>query len=179
MTSKGLSDKAHKNLRRNAELRASRRRNQNKILVLMDGEEVIRIFNPEQIEPQEIDYDGNGEKVQKFDYIIMDPNTGEADTFRVGIKTSGDIDALLTEHRLFKDKKGGFRQISHQILCHSCARIIDFLTQFMMQTFFRNSFRKLNCILFLSISNDTLMTMTGYMLSSLDSLKEDYRRSFE
>ena len=108
MTSKGLSDKAHKNLRRNAELRASRRKNQNKILVPMDGEEVIRIFNPEQIEPQEIDYDGNGEKVQKFDYIIMDPNTGEVDTFRVGIKTSGDIDALLTEgHRLLKIRREG------------------------------------------------------------------------
>ena len=93
MTNKGLSDKAQENLRRNAELRRRRKMmTQNKLLVLRDGEEVIRIFNPEQIEPQEIDYDGNGEKVQKFDYTVTDPNTGEIETFRASLKTSGDID---------------------------------------------------------------------------------------
>lgn len=108
MTNKGLSEKAQENLRRNAELRGRRTRKRNKLLVLRDGEEVIRIFDPEQIEPQEIDFDGNGEKVQKFDYTVIDPNTGEIQTFRASFKTSGDIDVLLVEgHRLLKVRREG------------------------------------------------------------------------
>ncbi len=108
LTNKGLSDKAQENLHRNAELRTNRRLRQNKLLTLRAGEEVIRIFNPEQIEPQEIDYNGNGEKTQKFDYTVTDPNTGEIETFRAGIRTSGDIDVLLAEgHRLLKIRREG------------------------------------------------------------------------
>lgn len=109
MTNKGLSDKARENLQRNAELRTKRKMMMPDILlVLRDGEEEIRIFNPEQIEPQEIDYDNNGEKVQKFDYTVTDPNTGKIQTFRASVKTSGKIDALLTEgHRLLKIKRIG------------------------------------------------------------------------
>ena len=97
MTNRGLSDKAQENLRRNAEHRTRKKMKQNRLLVLRDGEEAIRIFDPEQIEPREIDYDGNGEKTQKFDYAVTDPNTGQAETFRANIRTSGDIDALLAE----------------------------------------------------------------------------------
>ena len=80
----------------------------NKLLVLKDGEEVIRIFDPELIEPNEIDYSGNGEKAQKFDYTLTNPNTGETETFRASIKTSGDIDTLLAEGlRLIKIKREG------------------------------------------------------------------------
>jgi hypothetical protein len=105
---KGLSKKAQDNLRRNAELRTKRKLKQNKLLILRDGEEVIRIFNPELIEPQEIDYEGNGERAQKFDYTVTDPNTGAIEIFRASIKTSGDIDALLAEgHRLLKVKREG------------------------------------------------------------------------
>ena len=57
----------------------------NKLLILKDGEEVVRIFDPEQIEPQEIDYEGNGEKTRKFDYAVTDPNTAEIQIFRVSI----------------------------------------------------------------------------------------------
>lgn len=104
MTKKGLSERAQENLRRNAELRGRRTMKRNKLLVLRDGDEVTRIFDPEQIEPQEIDFDGNGEKAQKFGYIVIDPTTGEIQTFRASIKTSGDIDVLLVEgDRLLKD----------------------------------------------------------------------------
>ena len=108
MTNKGLSDKAQENLRRNAELRTNRRWRQNKLLTLRADKEVIRIFNPEQIEPQEIDYNCNGEKTQKFDYTVTDPNTREIETFRASIRTSGDIDILLAEgHRLLKIRREG------------------------------------------------------------------------
>lgn len=81
---------------------------QNELLILRDGEEVIRIFNPEQIEPREIDYEGNGEKAQKFDYTVTDPNLGAIEIFRGSIKTSGDIDALLAEgHRLLRIRREG------------------------------------------------------------------------
>lgn len=104
----GLSDKARENLRRNTELRTTRRTKGNTLLILRDGEEVIRIFNPEQIEPQEIDYDGNGEKTQKFDYTVTDPNTGKTEVFRASLRTSGDIDALLSEgHLLLKIRREG------------------------------------------------------------------------
>ena len=104
MTNKDLSDKAQENLRRNADLRTKRKMMMpDNLLVLRDGEEAIRIFNPEQIDQQEIDYDGNGEKVQKFDYTVTDPNTGKIQIFRASPKTSRDFDSLLTEgHRLLK-----------------------------------------------------------------------------
>ena len=109
MTIKELSDKAQENLRRNAELSTKRKMIMpDNLLVLSDGEEVIRIFNPEQIQPQEIDYDGNGEKVQKFDYIVTDPNTGKIQTLLASNKTSRDINSLLTEgHSLLKIRRKG------------------------------------------------------------------------
>jgi hypothetical protein len=80
----------------------------NRLLILKDGEEIIRIFDPEQIEIQEIDYEGNGEKVRKFDYAVTDPNTAEIQTFRVSTKTSGDVDALLAEgYCLLKVRREG------------------------------------------------------------------------
>ena len=108
LTNKGLSDKAKENLRRNAETRTNRRTKGNRLLILKDGEEVIGIFDPEQIGIKEIDYDGSGEKLQKFDYAVTDSNTGEIQIFRVSIKTSGDIDALLVEgYRLLKVRREG------------------------------------------------------------------------
>ena len=103
---KVLSEKARENLRRNAQLRLTRKGN--RLLILKDGEETVRIFDPEQIELQEIDYKGNGEKIRKFDYATTDPNTAEIQTFRVSTKTSGDIDALLAEgYRLLKVRREG------------------------------------------------------------------------
>lgn len=108
MTNNGLSDKARENLRRNAEIRTNRRMKGSPLLILRDGEEVMRIFNPEQIEPQEIDYNNNTEKAQKFDYTITDPNTGKIEVFRASLRTSGDIDALLSEgHHLLKIRREG------------------------------------------------------------------------
>ena len=104
----GLSEKALENLHRNAQIRLNRKLKGNKLLILKDGEEVIRIFDPEQIEPQEIDYEDNGEKTQKFDYIVTDPNTAEIQTFRVSPTTSDTIDALLAEgYRLLKVRRKG------------------------------------------------------------------------
>jgi hypothetical protein len=107
LSNKGLSEKAQDNLRRNAELRLSRRMKGNRLLILRDGDEIVRIFDPGQIDLKEVDY-GDGEKVQKFDYTVTDPDTGEIEIFRVGIKTSGDIDALLIEgYLLLKVRREG------------------------------------------------------------------------
>jgi hypothetical protein len=105
---KGLSDKAKENLRRNLEIRQSKTSKVNRFLYLDDGEEAIRRFDAEQIEPQEIDYTGNGEKTQRFDYTVTDSNTGEIGIFRASITVSGDIDALLAEgYSLLKIRRKG------------------------------------------------------------------------
>lgn len=70
MSDKGLSNKAQENLRRNAELRRRKKTMHHKLLVLKDGEEVIRIFDPELIEPNEIDYIGNGEKLRNSTTLL-------------------------------------------------------------------------------------------------------------
>jgi hypothetical protein len=101
-----LSEKALENLQRNNEFRLVRRTNG--LLTLNDGEDAIRIFDPEQIDITEIDYEGKGKKVQKFDYTVRDPKTGEIQIFRVSNRTSGDIDALLMEgYRLLKVRREG------------------------------------------------------------------------
>jgi hypothetical protein len=114
---KGLNEKALENLQRNAQLRLRRKMDRNSLLISKDGEEVKRIFDPEQIEPQEIDYEGNGDKVRKFDYVVTDPNSGMIQTFRVSTKTSGDIDALLAEgyHRLKVRREGSGKNTRYYI----------------------------------------------------------------
>ncbi len=105
---KGLSEKALENLRRNTEIRQSKTPKVKRYLYLDDGQEAIRRFDAEQIEPQEIDYGGNGEKTQRFDYTVTDPNTGEDEVFRASITASGDIDALLAEgYSLLKIRRKG------------------------------------------------------------------------
>jgi hypothetical protein len=107
---KGLSDKAKEILRRNVEIRQSKTPKAKRYLYLDDGQEAIRRFDPEQIEPQEIDYTGNGEKTQRFDYTVIDPDTGEIEIFRASITVSGDIDALLAEgYSLLKIRRKGTR----------------------------------------------------------------------
>jgi hypothetical protein len=101
LTAKEISDKARENLRSNTELRRRRRMKGNTLLILRDREEVVRIFNPAQIEPLEIDYEGNGERTQRFDYTITNPNTCRTEVFHASTRNSGDIDALLAvEYRL-------------------------------------------------------------------------------
>ena len=51
LRNKGLNDKAQENQRRNRELRTKKKVKENKLLVLRDGEDAIRIFDAEQIEP--------------------------------------------------------------------------------------------------------------------------------
>ena len=112
INSKGLSEKALENLRRNSEITQSRTPKAKRYLYLDDSQEAIRRFDPEQIEPQEIDYGGTGEKTQRFDYTVTDPNTDpkidEVETFRASITASGDIDALLAEgYSLLKLRRKG------------------------------------------------------------------------
>ena len=108
LSNNGLSEKARGNLRRNAELRTNRRIKRHSMLILRDGEEVIRIFDPDQIEPREIEFENNGDKKQKIDYTVTDPNTGDLEIIPASIKVSGDIDALLIEgHRLLKIRREG------------------------------------------------------------------------
>lgn len=105
---KGLSNKALENLRRNTEIRQSKTPKVKRYLYLDDAQEAIRRFDAEQIEPQEIDYGGNGEKTQRFDYTVTDPNSGEDEVFRASITALGDIDALLVEgYSLLKMRRKG------------------------------------------------------------------------
>ena len=75
LTNKVHSEKAKEILCHNAELCTNRRLKQSKLLTLRDGKEVIQIFDPEQIESEEMDYDGNTDLKQKLDYRnIRQPN---------------------------------------------------------------------------------------------------------
>jgi hypothetical protein len=128
LTTKEISDKARENLLSNTELLRRRRMKENTLLILRDGEGVVRIFNPEQIEPLEIDYESNDERTQRFDYTVTDPNTGRTEAFRASTRTSGDIDALLAEeYHLLKvrgDDSGKTRDTTsirlrnHTYYCH-------------------------------------------------------------
>ena len=75
LTNRGFSEKAIEILCSNIELRTNRRLKQSKLLTLRDGKEAVQILDPEQIESEGMDYDGNTDLKQRFDYrIIRQPN---------------------------------------------------------------------------------------------------------
>jgi hypothetical protein len=97
-----LSEKAKENLRRNEELR----RNASPFLSMQPGEKFLGLFNPEKMEPVENEYDGK--IVQRFQYTVMDPNTGQEKYWSVGKRVSELIDAMLSEgHNLLKIQRLG------------------------------------------------------------------------
>src|ERR671931_2802638 len=97
-----LSEKAKENLRRNEELR----RNASPFLSMQPGEKFLGLFNPEKMEPVENEYDGK--IVQRFQYTVMDPNTGQEKYWSVGKRVSELIDAMLSEgHNSLKIQRLG------------------------------------------------------------------------
>jgi hypothetical protein len=86
-----LTEKAKENLRRNEELR----RKSSKFQSVQPGEKIVGLFNPEKMEPVEQEFDGK--KVQRFQYTIQDPNTGQEKYWIVSKRTSEQIDAFLME----------------------------------------------------------------------------------
>jgi hypothetical protein len=97
-----LTEKAKENLRRNEELR----RKSSKFQSVQPGEKIVGLFNPEKMEPVEQEFDGK--KVQRFQYTIQDPNTGQEKYWIVSKRTSEQIDAFLMEgHNVLKIQRLG------------------------------------------------------------------------
>jgi hypothetical protein len=91
------------NLQRNAELRNK----DSKFFNPQPGEKSIWMFNAEKIQPVEKEFDGK--KVQRFQYVIKDPNNPDYEKYwTVSKRTSEQIDALLSEgHSLLKIQRIG------------------------------------------------------------------------
>src|SRR5205807_5373798 len=90
-STKELSQKALENLRKNEELR----RKASEFLSLQPGEKFLGLFDPEKFEPVIQEFDGK--KVQRFQYMIKDPNTGQEKFWRISKRVSEQIDAFLIE----------------------------------------------------------------------------------
>jgi hypothetical protein len=95
--------KARQNLQCNAELRNK----DNKFFNPQPGEKSIWINDAEKIQPVEKEFDRK--KVQRFQYIIQDPNNSDYETYwTVGKRTSEQIDVFLSEgHSLLKIQRIG------------------------------------------------------------------------
>jgi hypothetical protein len=92
---KELSEKARLNLERNAKIRENRDEN-SKYAKIQSGEKVVWLFNAENIEPVEQEFDGK--KVQRFQYVVVDPNYSEKERLWTANRiTSEQIDAYLSE----------------------------------------------------------------------------------
>jgi hypothetical protein len=67
---------------------------------------MLGLFDPEKMEPVEQEFDGK--KVQRFEYTVKDPNTGQETYWIVSKRTSEYVDALLIErHNLLKIQRLG------------------------------------------------------------------------
>jgi hypothetical protein len=86
-----LSEKARQNLERNAAMRNK----DNIFFNPQPGEKSIRIFDAEKVEPVEKEFDGK--KVQRFQYPVLDPNSGQEKYWTTSKMTSEQIDACLAE----------------------------------------------------------------------------------
>ena len=68
--------------------------------------EILGLFDPEKMEPVEQEFDGK--KVQRFEYTVKDPNTGQEKYWIVSKRTSEQVDAFLIErHNLLKIQRLG------------------------------------------------------------------------
>jgi hypothetical protein len=104
MATTELSQKAKKNLQRNAELREKN----SKYIKLQSSEKTVLQFNPEKIEQIEAEF--NGKKTQRYQYTVTEPNSGsnQEKYLTVGKRTSEDIDLHLSEgHTLLKIQRFG------------------------------------------------------------------------
>jgi hypothetical protein len=92
---KEISEKARQNLERNAQIRENKDED-SKYAKIQSGEKVVWMFNAENVEPVEQEF--NGRKVQKFQYAIIDPNKPNQERYWTANKmTSEQIDAFLNE----------------------------------------------------------------------------------
>jgi hypothetical protein len=93
MTTIELSQKAKENLKRNAEVREKG----NKFIKIQPSEKKALEFNPEKIDPVEVEYDGK--KTQRYRYTVTDPNdvTNQEKCLEVGKRVSEEIDEYLSE----------------------------------------------------------------------------------
>jgi len=87
-----LTEKAKENLQRNAE---SRKKDSNYVK-LEPGEKITLHFDPEKIEPVEVEFEGK--KTIRYQYTVTDPNEPEKSKYFTGSKrNSALIDTYLTE----------------------------------------------------------------------------------
>jgi hypothetical protein len=90
-----LTEKAKENLQRNEESR----KKDSKYVKLEPGEKITLHFDPEKIEPVEVEFEGK--KSKRYQYVVTDPN--EADQpekyFTVSKRISAVIDTYLAEGR--------------------------------------------------------------------------------
>jgi hypothetical protein len=103
---KELSEKARQNIERNAKIRKDKDEN-SRYAKIQPGEKVTWLFNAENIEPMEQEFDGR--KVRKFQYGVVDPNKPGPEKYWTANKnTSEQIDAYLIEgHSLLKIQRIG------------------------------------------------------------------------
>ncbi len=106
---KELSEKARENLERNRRIRENKNED-SKYSRIQPGEKVVWLFNAENVEPVEQEFDGK--KVQKFQYAIVDPNKPSQERYWTANKTTSEqIDAFLSEGQtLLKIQRIGSRQ---------------------------------------------------------------------
>jgi hypothetical protein len=88
-----LSDKAKENLRRNEEAR----KKESRYLRLEPSEKTVRRFDPEKMEPVEVEFDGK--KSIRYQYIVTDPSEPQQPEkyFTVSKRNSAQVDILLAE----------------------------------------------------------------------------------
>ena len=88
-----LSEKAKENLRRNEESR----KKDSKYVRLQPGEKTTLHFDPEKMEPVEVEFEGK--KNTRYQYAVTDPNEPEQQQkfFTVSKRNSVQIDTYLAE----------------------------------------------------------------------------------
>jgi hypothetical protein len=87
-----LSERAKENLQRNAESR----KKDSKFVKLEPGEKTTLHFDPEKIEPVEVEFEGK--KSIRYQYSVTDPNEPEKSKyFTVSKRNSALIDTYLAE----------------------------------------------------------------------------------
>jgi hypothetical protein len=92
---KEISEKARENLERNRRIRENKDEN-SKYAKIQPGEKVVWLFDAENMEPVEQEFDGK--KVRKFQYAVVDPNKPNHERYWTANRnTSEQIDAFLSE----------------------------------------------------------------------------------
>ena len=82
------------------------RREGSEFLTLQLGEEFCKLFDRKKMIPVEKEFDGK--HVQRIQYVVTDPNTGQEKYWEVSRRTSEQINAFLSKgHTLLKIQRFG------------------------------------------------------------------------